>query len=245
MGSEMCIRDSIKDDSRLHYVITDGGGAPNVVPAQASVWYYIRADDHHDVEKLYSWVNDIAHGAARMTRTKLTSKIDTDCHEVVPNIPLAQLLEANLHAVGAPEFSDADRKFARGLQAPLIEQFNTEFPMAIEESIQPYQESMSEPTRGSTDVGDISWYVPTGGLATTCFASKSPGHSWQNVAAIGSSIGVKGIIYAAKVLASTTIHLLENPDSVQNASEDWRLHMKNREYTTLIPEGQGAPKRIR
>ncbi|MEE2737604.1 MAG: amidohydrolase, partial [Planctomycetota bacterium] len=74
---------------------------------------------------------------------------------------------------------------------------------------------------------------------------KSPGHSWQNVAAIGSSIGVKGIIYAAKVLASTTIHLLENPDSVQNASEDWKLHMKNREYTTLIPEGQGAPKRIR
>ncbi|MCH2572039.1 MAG: amidohydrolase [Planctomycetes bacterium] len=239
------MREHIKDDSRLHYVITDGGGAPNVVPAQASVWYYIRADDHHDVEKLYSWVNDIAQGAALMTRTQLSSKIDTDCHEVIPNIPLAQLLEANLHAVGAPEFSDADRKFARGLQAPLIEQFNTEFPMAIEESIQPYQESMSEPTRGSTDVGDISWYVPTGGLATTCFASKSPGHSWQNVAAIGSSIGVTGIIYAAKVLASTTIHLLENPDSVQNASEDWKLHMKNREYTTLIPKGQGAPKRIR
>ncbi|MFP6768568.1 MAG: amidohydrolase, partial [Planctomycetaceae bacterium] len=92
---------------------------------------------------------------------------------------------------------------------------------------------------------DISWHIPTGGLSTSCLAAKSPGHSWQNVAAIGSSIGEKGTIYAAKVLAASVIQLLEDPDLVAAARAEWKKRMTDRKYTTLIPKGQKAPAKIR
>ena len=103
----------------------------------------------------------------------------------------------------------------------------------------------SAPSKGSTDVGDISWRVPTGGLRTTCMAHGSPGHSWQNVSCIGSSIGEKGIIYASKVLAITAIDLLEKPELVAAAKSDFKQKMKGRKYTSLIPKGQKPPKSIR
>ncbi|HAB14452.1 MAG TPA: amidohydrolase [Planctomycetaceae bacterium] len=239
------MREHVKEDARMHYVITNGGGAPNVVPPIASVWYYIRADDHRDVEANFKWIQDIARGAALMTRTKMRMKVDTDCHELIPNVPLAELIEQKLKVVGPPRFDQSEKAFARRLQQPLIEQFGTEFPKAIDESIRPFAESMTARTRGSTDVGDISWYVPTGGISTACLAAKSPGHSWQNVAAIGSTIGEKGIIYASKVLAISAIELFEDPDRVAAARVDWEKRMEKRKYTTLIPKGQKPPVKIR
>ena len=239
------MREHVKEDARMHYVITNGGGAPNVVPPVASVWYYIRADDHRDVEANFKWIQDIARGAALMTRTKMRVQVDTDCHELITNVPLAELLEEKLRAIGPPSFTDREQAFARRLQQPLVEQFGTEFPKAIDTSIRPYIESMTARTRGSTDVGDISWYVPTGGISTSCLAAKSPGHSWQNVAAIGSTIGEKGIVYASKVLATSAIELFENPDKVAAAKEDFQKRMEKRKYTTLIPKGQKAPVKIR
>ncbi|HUG94221.1 MAG TPA: amidohydrolase [Planctomycetaceae bacterium] len=238
------MREHVKEDARLHYVITDGGGAPNVVPARATVWYFVRADSHDDVESYFDWLQDVARGAALMTRTKHEVAIDTDCHELIPNSPLSELLHANLTRVGAPEFTEDEQAFARRLQEPLIEEFGRKFPLAIDPSIHPLAAS-NEPTKGSTDVGDISWHVPTGGLRTTCFIADSPGHSWQNVAAIGSSIGEKGILYASKVLALTALDLLEQPDLVAAARADFESRMKDRQYTTLIPKGQKVPQKIR
>jgi aminobenzoyl-glutamate utilization protein B len=238
------MREHIKEDARLHYVITDGGGAPNVVAPIATVWYFVRADGHKDVEYNYRWLQDIARGAALMTRTTLSIQVDTDCHEVIPNMPLAQLLEKNLRLIGAPTFSDEEKIFARRLQAPLTEQFETRFPVAIDAEIHRTLEN-PPPSKGSTDVGDISWRIPTGGIRTSCMVAKSPGHSWQNVAAIGSSIGEKGIIYAAKVLAVTTIDLLEDPQQIAAAEEDFKLRMKDRTYFSFIPKGQKAPRSIR
>lgn len=238
------MREHVKEDARLHYVITDGGAAPNVVPAQATVWYFIRADEHTDVERNYQWVRDIAQGAALMTQTKLTVRIETDCHEVVPNGPLADVLQTHLEAVGAPKFSDTEKLFARRLQQPLVEQFGTEFPVPLDESIHPLHQNL-EPTKGSTDVGDISWHVPTSGINTTCLIAETPGHSWQDVAAIRSSIGEKGIIYATKVLATATIDLLERPEVVTAAKADFEERMRERAYTTLVPAGQMPPKKIR
>ena len=239
------MREHVKDDARMHYVITNGGGAPNVVPPIASVWYYIRAEDHRDAEANFKWITDIARGAALMTRTKMRVQIDTDCHELISNVPLSELLEEKLKAIGPPKFDDREKAFARRLQQPLIEQFGTKFPVAIDESIRPYVESLNAPTKGSTDVGDISWHVPTGGLSTSCLAAKSPGHSWQNVAAIGSTIGEKGTVYAAKVLAASVIQLLEDPDLIDAAKADWKKRMTDRKYTTLIPKGQKVPTKIR
>ena len=238
------MREHIKEDARIHYVITDGGGAPNVVPAKAESWYYVRANSHDDVEKYFAWVCDIADGAAKMTRTKVKIHVDTDCHEIIGNRPLAELLHRNLTAIGAPKFTDEEKAFARRLQQPLIDEFGSKFPLALNESIQPLSFG-DEPNKGSTDVGDISWFVPTSGLRVACFAADAPGHSWQNVACIGSTIGEKGTITAAKVLAVTALDLLEKHDVLRAAREDFTKRMEPRKYTSLIPKGQQAPSKIR
>ena len=238
------MREHVKEDARIHYVVIDGGGAPNVVPPTATVWYFVRADEHQDVEYNFEWLKDIAAGAARMTRTKLAVRIDTDCHEIVPNGPLSELLTINLNRIGPPSFDDNERAFARRMQAPLVDQFGRDFPLAIDDRVH-RSTPESQPSKGSTDVGDISWRVPTGGLHTTCLMADSPGHSWQNVSAIGSSIGEKGIIYAAKTLAVTALDLLENPKLIAAARADWQQRMEGRKYFTFIPDGQKPPTKIR
>ncbi|MEQ8791212.1 MAG: amidohydrolase [Pirellulaceae bacterium] len=238
------MREHIKEDARLHYVIVDGGGAPNVVPPEATVWYFCRADKHADVEYNFRWLQDIAKGAAMMTRTQLSIKIDTDCHEIVPCDPLADLMTRKLEAIGPPRFTEEEQLFARRLQAPLTEQFGSTFPMAIDDRVH-RSTAASEPSKGSTDVGDISWRVPTGGLRTTCMVYGSPGHSWQNVAAIGSSIGEKGILYASKVLATSAIELMQKPEVIAASQADWKERMKDRQYFSFIPKGQKVPTAIR
>ena len=238
------MREHIKEDARIHYVITDGGGAPNVVPAKAESWYYVRANSHEDVERYFAWVCDIAEGAAKMTRTKVKIQIDTDCHEIIGNRPLAEILQQNLEKIGAPKFSDDEKNFARKVQQSLVTEFGSKFPQAIDETIQPLSFA-DESGKGSTDVGDISWHVPTCGLRVACFAADSPGHSWQNVACIGSTIGEKGTITAAKILAISALDLIEKPELRTAAREDFQKRMESRKYTTLIPKGQKAPAKIR
>lgn len=238
------MREHVKEDARMHYVIIDGGGQPNVVPAKATVWYYVRANSHEDLERNFKWVVDIAKGAALMTRTKLKVHVDTDNHELIPNTPLSELIHKKLTAIGPPEFSDEEKVFARRIQQPLIDKFGQDFPVAIDNRIHTLLESKTS-TKGSTDVGDISWHIPTGGLRTTCFAAGNPGHSWQNVACIGSSIGDKGILYAAQALAATTVDLMENPALVTAAKADFDQRMQKRKYITLIPKGQKPPVKIR
>jgi len=238
------MREHVKEDARMHYVITNGGGAPNVVPPQATVWYFCRADSHGDVEYNFRWLKDIAEGAAKMTRTELTVKIDTDCHEVVPNSPLSALIAGNMQKIGAPKFTDDEKAFARRLQAPLVAQFGKQFALAIDDRLHRVP-TVSKPSKGSTDVGDISWRVPTGGLRTTCLPSESPGHSWQNVASIGSTVGEKGVLFASKVLAVTALDLLEDPNRIAAARLDWEGRMKDKKYISFIPDGQKPPKTIR
>ncbi|WP_254506538.1 amidohydrolase [Anatilimnocola floriformis] len=237
------MREHLKEDARVHYVITNGGGAPNVVPAKATVWYYVRANNHADVERNFAWLRDIADGAAKMTRTTVNVQIDTDCHEIIPNDPLSAIMLTNLERVGPPKFTPEEHAFARRLQESVTREFGTTFKLALDEEV--HRLAKTGTGSGSTDVGDISWHVPTGGLRTACFAYDAPGHSWQNVAAIGSSIGEKGISYAAKVLACTTLDLLEDPKSLTAAKADFSKRMEERKYITLIPEGQKAPKSIR
>ena len=236
------MREHVKEDARMHYVITNGGGQPNVVPPEATVWYFIRADSHTDVEYNFRWIQDIARGAALMTKTEMSWQIDTDCHEVIPNTPLTEVIDANFKAIGGPQFTAEEHAFAARLQQPLSDEFGTVFKTTLNETVDP---PTAEPSKGSTDVGDISWHVPTGGLRTACFAEGSPGHSWQNVASIGSSVGEKGTLLAAQVLAATAVQLLEQPNLCAEAKADFHNRMQNRKYTTLIPEGQTAPAAIR
>lgn len=235
------MREHIKEDARLHYVITNGGGQPNVVPPTATVWYFVRADQHADVEKNFAWLQDIAKGAALMTQTRMTMIIDTDCHEIIPNNPLTELIQKNLELVGPPPFDDDDRQLAARLQSS-IEVPGKVFGSPLQEEIKPLSQTTG---KGSTDVGDISWKVPTAGLRVASFCDGSPGHSWQNVASIGSGIGEKGLIVAAKTLGMTAIDLFENPELVKAAKDDFTHRTKDLKYTTQIPAGQKAPTAIR
>ncbi len=238
------MREHVKETSRLHYVITNGGQQPNVVPATAQVWYYVRANDHDDVEAHFGWLKDIADGATKMSRTRVELLIDTDCHELIPNLPLSKVVLRNFKKVGPPPFDQADRDLARQLQTAVRADFGLKEEKPLHETVEdlpekPYQDG------GSTDVGDISWHVPTSGLQAACFAAGSPGHSWQNVAAAGSPLGHKGMLIAAKVLALSAVDLLQDPAVLREARADLQQRLKDRPYTTVIPKGQKAPKSIR
>jgi aminobenzoyl-glutamate utilization protein B len=238
------MREHVKETSRIHYVITNGGAQPNVVPATAQVWYYCRGNTHEDAEYLFDWINEIAEGAAKMSRTRMEMHVDTDCHEIIPNLPLSKLIAKNFQCIGPPKFSAADIKFANQLQTPLRTEFGLREAKALNDQIEKLP--AKPPTNaGSTDVGDISWHVPTGGLSTVCFPAGSPGHSWQNVAAIGSPIGHKGMMVAAKVLALSLADLLQDGNALKEAKADFEKRMHDRKYTTRIPKGQKAPKAIR
>jgi len=238
------MREHIKETSRIHHVITNGGAQPNVVPATAQVWYYVRANSHQDAAAHFDWLTQIAEGAAKMSRTKVEARVDTDCHEIIPNLPLSKLIFENFKRVGPPAFDQADLDLARELQTALRADVGLKDSKPLEDTI---EELPANPDQdpGSTDVGDISWHVPTGGLSTACFAAESPGHSWQNVAAIGSPIGHKGMMVAAKVLALSAVDLLDSARLIEEAKADFQMRTKDRKYTTLIPGDQKAPEAIR
>ncbi|MGB5891282.1 MAG: amidohydrolase [Thermoanaerobaculia bacterium] len=231
------LREHLRDDARIHYVITDGGGQPNVVPPRAEVWYYVRADDHAYVEYVFERVREIARGAALMTRTDLEERIDTDVFEILPNRPLAEVLHRQLTRVGPPDFDAAEREFARLTQATLADPPSE--PLAT--SIEPLAD---EPTVGpaSSDVGNVSWAVPTGGINVATQTLGAPGHSWQIVACTGMSIGEKGMIVAARTLAGATLELLASPETLERARSDFETRRANGKIPqSVLPEGQTAP----
>jgi aminobenzoyl-glutamate utilization protein B len=231
------MREHVKEDARIHYVITDGGQQPNVVPARASVWYYVRAYAHKDVETYLAWVTQIAEGAALMTQTRVERTIDTDGHEQIPSRVLAEALEQNLQKVGMPRFDDADRAFAAAIRETIPD---AKVGPALSESIEPIP---AEPKRspGSSDVGDVSWYVPVGHLSAATQAIGSPGHSWQITACTGGAIGEKGGAVAAKTLACTMLDLLTSSELRRQARADWQQRRGDEPYVTLIPKEQPPP----
>ncbi len=236
------MREHVKEDTRIHYVITNGGGQPNVVPPSAEVWYYLRANKHTDVEESFVWLTEIARAAAAMSRTTLIeTRVDADLHEVLPNRTLAEVIQKNLELVGPPKFDDRERAFARATQKdlkPLPE-------IALSDRVEPL--SNGPPTQGvhSTDVGDLTWFFPVGQFTAATYSYGAPGHSWQIVACTGTSIGEKGMLVAAKTIAGSAIDLYRSPDLLQRAREDLKKTMAGQKYVTLIPEGQKAPKTIR
>ena len=236
------MREHVKEDTRIHYVVTNGGGQPNVVPPTAEVWYYLRANKHTDVEEYYVWMQEIARGAAAMTRTKLSeTRVDSDMHEVLPNRTLVEVIQKNLELVGPPKFDEREKAFARATQKdlkPLPE-------IALSERIDPLAQGAPEQGLHSTDVGDLTWFFPVGQLTAATYSYGAPGHSWQVVACTGTSIGEKGMMVAAKALAASAIDLYRSPELIQRAREDQKKMMAGQKYITLIPEGQRAPKTIR
>ncbi len=208
------MREHIPQESRIHYVITKGGLAPNVVPDLAEVYYYVRHSDRLVVKQLFERVVKAAEGAAMGTETKLSYEVMHGNYSLMPNDTVQKLLHSQLSAFGGIEYTAAEQKYADQIYETL---FEPSLKLGDEKKIMPYKQSH---TYGSTDVGDVSWLVPTAGIRTATWVPGTSAHSWQAVAAGGMSIGLKGMKLAAKVLTASAKKIYENPEIIVDAKQE-------------------------
>ena len=235
------MREHVIDKARIHYVITNGGGAPNVVPDVAEVWYFVRAPRTEEQRPILEWVREIASGAAKMTQTRLEETLLTAGYEVLLNDPLAELLDENLKLVGPPVFDQADWAFAE----KLAESFDKKPEEALLDTTLEKLEIVPPDEwkwgGGSTDDGDVSWNVPYGRISTACAVNGTPWHAWQVVACTGNSIGMKGMQNASKVLAGGGLDLLTQPKWISRAKADFIEKLDGRTYQCGVPDSLLPP----
>jgi aminobenzoyl-glutamate utilization protein B len=210
------MREHIPQETRIHYVITDGGKAPNVVPDFAEVYYYARHNRRDVVKSIFDRIVNAAKGAALGTGTTMDYEIVNGVHELLPNLTLQKLVHDNLSKVGGIEYNAEEKDFADKIAISLGQ---TSADLATAKNIQPYKEVAR--AYGSTDVGDVSFVVPTVGFGTATWVPGTSAHSWQAVAAGGTSIGTKGMMVAAKTLTMTAIELMQNKTLVATARKEF------------------------
>ena len=200
------MREHVPQQTRIHYVITSGGSAPNVVPDFAEVFYYVRHPEAERVKEIWTRVEEAAKGAARGTGVEVDWEVIHGNHPLLINETLAKMMDEKLRQVGGLEYTETEQGFAEDIYATLS---SPELPLGSEREVQPYDETLGY---GSTDVGDVSMAVPTVGLRVATWVPGTPAHSWQAVAASGTSIGYKGAQVAAKTLALAAVELYENEE---------------------------------
>lgn len=227
------LREHVHPTVRIHYVIPDGGKAPNVVPDHAKVWYFVRGKDRAEVEEVYDRVLKIAEGAALMSGTAHEVYLITGVYNKLVNHEVAGLLHRNLEFAGAPQFTDAEQTFAREIQKSVGKK---EDGMSVK--IKPLEEPKGYSGGGSTDVADVSWIVPTATLGTACWALESPGHSWAVATCSGSSVGFRGMLVAAKTLAASGIEALQDPTIIEKARAEFKEKTRGFTYKSAVPPGQ-------
>ena len=246
------MREHVPDDARIHYSIVDGGGAANVVPATSTVWYFVRAPDRAEVDRLTDWVDDIADGAATMTRTSVERQFITGCHPYVPNRQLSNVVEDNLGEVGAVPFSDEDRAFAGDLKdtydPETIESRTADIPESHQEAVRGsnlYADPLpamdaDEVHFGSTDVGDVSQITPVAQFWAAAWPVGAPSHTWQVVAANGD-FASETAIYAAKVLAGSAYDLLSRPGLLEAARAEFEREVGDEPFRSAVPAHVDPP----
>lgn len=213
------LREHVPTSSRIHYVIPDGGFAPNVVPEYARVSYYIRSPKRDILNQLTAWIDSAAVGAAKGTQTRVEKEIVAGTYERLHNKTLSRVIQRNLEAVGGVVYDQREREFAKaiikvsGNPDSLVEQASRVLPLA---------EFPVEGSGGSSDVGDVSWVVPLASFGAATFVPGSPGHSWQNVAADGTTIGTKGLLVASRVFALTAIDILTYDKLLKAVKDEFR-----------------------
>lgn len=207
------MREHIPEKSRVHYVITRGGEAPNVVPAFAEVYYYIRHPEMDVVKDLFNRVTKAAEGAALGTGTTMDYEVIHGVYNLLPNQILSTNLYENLKTVGGVTYDKTEEDFALKIFPSLNRKDVNISDAAL---VKPYADQSDE-AFGSTDVGDISWLVPTAGISSATWVPGTAAHSWQAVAAGGMSIGHKGMMVAAKTMALTIMDCLVSPEMLKNA----------------------------
>src|SRR3954451_2504642 len=228
------LREQLKEDARVQYVISNGDGEPNVIPADAESWYIVRANKHDEVTDIVQWVSEIAKGAAMMTRTQLDVRVDNDQPEVVPNRPLAEVLDRNLHMVGAPMFREEDKTFARRMLEGTGRDPRPASPDVVTLPLEPTQEAYS------TDLGNVSWTIPTERFAVAPSPYVIAPHTWQ-ATVNAATAGLEAIPIAAKTLAATAIELFKTPAAIDAAKKDLARTAQGHTYKLLPPLNRKPP----
>jgi aminobenzoyl-glutamate utilization protein B len=210
------MREHVPQEARIHYVITKGGTAPNVVPENAEVFYYVRHPDPRQVDKIFRWLLRAAEGAALGTGTRVTYEIIGGCFSRLPNLILARVLDTNLRRVGGVTYTAEEQAFAEALRASLGD---GGLPLGSQATVGPLE---MKTHYTSSDTGDVSWVVPTGTFRAATWVPGTPSHSWQAVAAGGTGIGTKGMMVAAKTLAASAQDLFLDPSISEAAWKELR-----------------------
>ena len=209
------MREHTTESTRIHYVITQGGKAPNVVPDFAEVYYYARHSTRDEVVNVFDRIVNAAKGAALGTGTTMEYEMIGGTHELLHNEILQQLVHKNLEKIGGYSYTSEEKIFAEKISESLGVSLNTQYV----EGVEPYDKGGK--AGGSTDVGDVSFAVPTVGLRAATWVPGTPAHSWQAVAAGGTDIGNKGMMVAAKTLALTAMQLIDNPKIISEAKKEF------------------------
>jgi aminobenzoyl-glutamate utilization protein B len=248
-----CLREHMIPEARIHYVIEDGGHEPNVVAAYARSWYYVRAPERDMVEHIYEKILKIADGADLMTGTTHEIEVLTAIYNILPNKVLSDLITKNLREVGPPEYTAEEVEWAKEVAKtiPIEQKINM-----LKRSMRPDWEDLvdvdidvtvpdpwdeGQVMGGSTEVGDVSWITPTVFFTTASAVLGSPGHSWQITAASGMGIGHKGMLWAGKATAGTTLDLLANPDILEAATKDFDRVRRGSVYKNALPADLKPP----
>jgi aminobenzoyl-glutamate utilization protein B len=230
------MREHVPQETRIHYVITSGGSAPNVTPDFAEVFYYVRNPEASNVLSIFERVVKAAEGAALGTGTTMDFEIIHGLNALLPNEALSRAVFANLEQVGGVVYDESERAFAEALHATLGDGAP---PLASASRVVPFQQPRSGGS-GSTDVADVSLIVPTAGLGAATWVPGTAAHSWQAIAAGGNNIGNKGMLVAAKTLAMTAVDLFTNPDLVAAAKAD-RLERLGPDFEYVSLAGDRDP----
>jgi aminobenzoyl-glutamate utilization protein B len=228
-------REHLRLQQRSHYVITNGGDQPNVVPRNASVWYYFRETNYEGIKNLWEIGDKMAEGASLMTNTKWSSRVLGSAWPSHMNRTLAETMQGNIVAVGLPQWTEADVTLAKATQKELGVP-----EVGLASRINELRGRESQPDEdkrggGSDDIGDISWTVPTVSLSFPANFQAGPGHNWANAIAMATPIAHKGTIAGARVQAMTLLDAIMRPDVIAQAREYFdKVQTKDRKYTPLI-----------
>jgi len=250
------MREHIIEKARIHYVTQHGGLQPNVIPDYASSWYYVRAPERDQVDRIYEWVLRVADGADLMAGTTHKVEFIGGCSNLIPNKALSSLVLANMREIGAPEYTPEELAFAKQIGQTITPEQKrdslrkNELPKwesyvdvdLLQAVLDPWDEG--KVSGGSTDVSDVSWKTPTIEFGTTTFVLGVPGHSWQAVACSGMSIGHKSLIFAAKTIAGVTLDLLTRPGLLMRAQEELRERLRGWSYRPPMPDEMAPPLEV-
>ena len=238
------LREHIIDTARIHYVITNGGRVPNVVPEDAEVWYNVRAPKMEQVKEILQRVYAVAEGAALMTGTKVTHEVISGCYDMIINRKLSEILNNNLHQIGAPKYKDEDWEFAEEFQNRVSDKdtletmasfFVTDPEIVCGKAMLSDILEMNNWDKvmpGSFDHGDVSYIAPFAYLAVASFFPGCGGHTWQSTACAGSGLGEDALMCATKVLVGSIYDILQNPEILKSAKEEFQKKTGGKPYVS-------------